>query len=374
MNENELSKPATVDEKRNREQVQQTDGPAKPPETTARRAKRPPFYSFAELIQTTYETRVGVKTLQKADTKALLSAPPMKGSERDKLLELARSDKTLEKSKQLVLLSLRSEAPRISHYLRDFARDAIGCHELFRQQRTADLLTNLHGTSIDAVAAIFMTSNVKLLTERTENPLPKRQAEQCVRNAVHCVLLLLWVAQGGSVERILRFLQRHSWSKKAKRYRSEKQQLEALVISRDPTAASVTFTLLERRALELEQQAEAAARSQERVRTRSQRLEQQLTAVEDKLHQTTGECERLRQELRESIDTLATKEAHWRHEYETLKGRALRRLNEESSLLEEGLHALRREPPKVSVMIDHAERAIDGLKRVAERIRNESLS
>ena len=57
-----------------------------------------------------------------------------------------------------------------------------------------------------------------------------------------------------------------------------------------------------------------------------------------------------------------------------MKGQTLRRLNEDSALLEEGLHALQREPPKVGVMIDHAERAIDGLKRAAERIGRETLS
>ena len=60
-----------------------------------------------------------------------------------------------------------------------------------------------------------------------------------------------------------------------------------------------------------------------------------------------------------------------RNDYEDLRGRVLRRLREDTALLEEGLHALRREPPKVHVMEDHAERAIDALKREMGRIRGD---
>lgn len=375
MNENELTKLDAGDRKRNGEQIQQTDSPLKGQNTTAKRAKRPTISSFAELIRTTYGARGGVKTLRKADTKALLSAPPLNESERDELLELARSDKTLEKSKQLMLLSMHnSEASRISNLLREFVLDVMRRHILCEQQAIADLLANLHSVSMDIAVATLMTSNVKLLTEHNENPLPKTQVERCVTNAVHCLLLLLWMTQGASIERIQHCLQRYVWGPNAERYRSEKQKLEALVTSRDPRTASVTFTLLDRRLLEQEQRTQAATRAEEHARTRIGQLEQQVVEVQEKLHQKTGECKQLRHELCESTEAHATKEAHWRNQYETLKGHTLRRLNEESSLLEEGLHALRREPPKIGVMIDHAERAIDGLKQAAERIRRERLS
>ena len=66
------------------------------------------------------------------------------------------------------------------------------------------------------------------------------------------------------------------------------------------------------------------------------------------------------QELTQAHDDA---KAHWNADYAKLKGQTLRRQREELTLLSEGLHALRCNPPKVHVMIDHVERVIDGLKR-----------
>ena len=60
--------------------------------------------------------------------------------------------------------------------------------------------------------------------------------------------------------------------------------------------------------------------------------------------------------------------AHLRDDYEKLRGQVLHRLRQEVTLLEEGLYALKKEPPKIHVMVDHAERAIQGLRREIERI------
>ena len=53
--------------------------------------------------------------------------------------------------------------------------------------------------------------------------------------------------------------------------------------------------------------------------------------------------------------------AHLLDDLETMRGTTLRRLTDDVALLREGLHALRRDQPKVHVMVDHAERVIDAL-------------
>ena len=65
----------------------------------------------------------------------------------------------------------------------------------------------------------------------------------------------------------------------------------------------------------------------------------------------------------------ADREAQHINEMENLKGRILHRLIEETHLLEEGLHALTRSPPKVHVMVDHAERAITNLRKEIDNLR-----
>jgi len=53
--------------------------------------------------------------------------------------------------------------------------------------------------------------------------------------------------------------------------------------------------------------------------------------------------------------------AHLLDDLETMRGTTLRRLTDDVALLREGLHALRRDQPKVHIMVDHAERVIDAL-------------
>ncbi len=77
------------------------------------------------------------------------------------------------------------------------------------------------------------------------------------------------------------------------------------------------------------------------------------------------ETDRKIQELTQAHDDAI---AHQNADYAKLQARTLRAQQEYLTLLSEGLSALRRDPPKVHVMIDHAERVIDGLKLDIEKI------
>ena len=72
-------------------------------------------------------------------------------------------------------------------------------------------------------------------------------------------------------------------------------------------------------------------------------------------------------ELEKLLDQERESHTHTRlnllDEIEKMRTRLIRRLKSEIGLLMDGLHALRRDPPKVHVMDDHAERAIDALKQ-----------
>ena len=309
MNETESTRADAAERERDSDQAHLANAAPADRKKNVRRAKRPPIRTFTELIHTTYGTKARVKTLQKADTKALLSAPTLNESDRGELLELARTDKTLENTQQLMLLSVRSEAPKIANTLREFAREVLTRHALFQQPAIAGLIANPRSMSMDTAVGSLIATDVKLLAEHNESPLPKNQVNRCRMNGVRCLLLLHWATQGTSVERIQRCLQKHVWGPTTRRYLSERQKLETLVTSRDPSTASVTFTLLEKRLLEQEQQAQTAARAEERAQTRSRQLEQKITQLEDNLRYTTGECEHLRQELHESREAHATKEA-----------------------------------------------------------------
>ena len=95
-----------------------------------------------------------------------------------------------------------------------------------------------------------------------------------------------------------------------------------------------------------------------------------LEAVKKSLSELQMEIESKDKELaslRKSMDEAATAcdeaIARERDDYSRLSGRLLRSLRADVVLLNEGLHALRRDPPKINVMTDHSERVLDGLRK-----------
>lgn len=340
----------------------------------AKRKAKAPMGSVAHLIRTNYESKAGVRTLRRADVRAILSGPRLEETDRIELMELARADMTLQQTKQILLLSVRSGAPKIANDLREFGRQVLAAHPLFQGMAMKEGLANPQSIAMDTAVSTLVSTDAKGMNAHGEKPMPSAQIERIRTNAIHCLVLLLRTSQRISLPRIQRCLQRHLWAPKARRHQTENQKLEALITTRDPTAAAVTFALLDDEAVMQGQKAEAATRGEQRAQTRAQRLQQQVAELERRLRQTEVEREESRVQLGEAQQAHAANDARWRNDYETLKGRTLNRLIEESSLLEEGLHALKREPPKVQVMIDHAERAIDGLKREAEQIRRNTSS
>jgi len=66
---------------------------------------------------------------------------------------------------------------------------------------------------------------------------------------------------------------------------------------------------------------------------------------------------------RERIEALSIQLIHCQDDLEIMRSRVVHRLKRELTLLESGLDALRRDPPKVHVMDDHADRVIHALKQ-----------
>ena len=368
MNETERTEAKGGDGTRQGEKpATQAVGPAPAGKGRKRKAKEA-IGSVAHLIRTNYERRAGVRKLQRADVRAILVGPALDEADRANLLGLARADTSLQQTKQLLLLCIRTEAPKIANGLREFCRDVLGSHPLFQGKGVREMLANPQSMPMESAVTALLSADAKGLNADGEKPLPKSQVERVRTNAIHCLVLLLRASQGTSLRRIQRALQKHLWTPKARRHRTENEKLEVLLGARDPTAASVTFALLDDEAVLQGQRAEAAARGEQRAQTRAQGLENQTADLERRLLEAERQCAELREELNEAKEAHAATDARWRDNYETLKGRTLNRLIEESSLLAEGLHALKREPPKVRVMIDHAERAIEGLKGEAEKI------
>jgi hypothetical protein len=137
--------------------------------------------------------------------------------------------------------------------------------------------------------------------------------------------------------------------------------------SQDRTARSVAAVF----ALEIES-FDAEAR---RARHESSELRQQAMHFEDQLRAREVECAELQNRLRardtelhqlrqQSIDEQRLALDH----EETVRARVSKRLRSDVAMLEEGLDALRRDPPRVRVMEDHADRVRESLRKELEQL------
>lgn len=83
------------------------------------------------------------------------------------------------------------------------------------------------------------------------------------------------------------------------------------------------------------------------------------------LHQT---IKHLSNELDAERSAHANSRAHLNDDREHLRSTVVHRLKREISLLTDGLHALHKNPPKVHVMNDHAERVLDSLQTIIQEL------
>lgn len=337
------------------------------------RTKAPPIESVGQLLRAVYTGKFKRTALKKMELTTMRKAPKLDGSERKEILDLTLSDRTLDRTHQLILLSGKLDAP-IANQIREFVREVLVRHPAFGTESLAGVMENLPvGVEEDrAIEALASQDYASLSWPKEIEPMKKKEWERCKANAVCCLLLWFWVTRGRSVEYIQRHLQAHLWQPTARRYRTDVDKLRVLTRNRDPAAASIACALLEKEALQQSQRTDTALMAEEHAMMRVQELRKELDALKARLTTSQAEVSRLGAELKQESQIHADDRAHLKDNYEQLRGQVLRRLKNELSLLDEGLQALRRNPPKVHVMIDHAERAIDGLKREIERLQENS--
>jgi hypothetical protein len=143
--------------------------------------------------------------------------------------------------------------------------------------------------------------------------------------------------------------------------------LIAVLKARPASAAPISEVFaIELRAFEAESR---RARNEESVaRERVFQLEAEIeslrvatTDLVSKLQLSHSEVASLKERL-EDDDRLA------RDREESLRARVGRRLNSDVAMLQEGLDAIRREPPRVKVMEDHADRVCESLRKELEQL------
>lgn len=355
------------------------DAPPAPQAENEKQASAKPtaLQSFGDLLRAAYGDSYKRLSPKKPEIAAMRSAPKLEPPERDELLALAALDRTLERTRELMSLSMeRFAGTALSGQVDDFVREALRRHPAFFKEPIAGALENsLDELGEESAVRTLASQNYVTLTWPQGTPaLNKKEAEQCRMNALWCFFLL----RGTTLERILRLLQSNVWAHAARYYDDDQKKLKALMNTRDVAGIVVVCSVIEKQIHERDQQVASARMAEEHAIRRTEELEKNIETLKNQIEDAKAQIEddkvqieRLTEEINRERRTHGDEKAHMRNDYEELRGRVMRRLREEVTLLDQGLQALRRDPPKVHVMVDHAERAIDGLKREMDRIKGD---
>ena len=306
---------------------------------------------------------------------------PLTGAEQDRLFEIAStSDSLLETTGRLLmgLLKLPLSRPKdkssginIKKEIRELAIGVCKRHPLFETQGIADRLDHLESENPPG----FESKLVKKLWAYSSND--KKTLTKLKLNGLTCLLAEL-KRNGLSNSEIHKLLRQSSWAKGEKFSADGMDAFFALVkvTETEVNARGVVAGLLEQAADESEKQAEIeqkkrnlAERQKDEAVSENDRLKELLETEEKKNTEALKEKQQLEKELAEARSESRSIQAHLRDDYEKLCSQMIRGLNSDITLLEEGQIALSRNPPKVHVMIDHADRTISRMKKQLGQLR-----
>lgn len=202
----------------------------------------------------------------------------------------------------------------------------------------------------------------KLLLPSGATRLSAGQATTLRANVTGTAALWMVGVRSMNSQVVLRSLHEHVWERESRTVTSLRDTWRRLLDVRDPLALGLACDAFVS-AAEQARRENDEARSAEAVATRRvAELESQVFQLKSQLDQEQHNNAVLRQEaLRAARDHDATL-SHARDDHERLRTRVLRRLTREVELLDEGMLAIKREPPKVHVMIDHGDRALKDLR------------
>lgn len=310
--------------------------------------------SLEQLLHEVYEDSKVRTNLMKNEILMLKSTSSKIENVRNKLMVLARNDTTLELTRNLLILNTK-----IGNVLAitNFVEDVLKQHPAF-QTATVTKYFEDNTVSVDSALLSLESKNYDSLKWNSpELPqLTKSEASKCKSNSVFCFILYIWLSSADiSLFNLTDRMRRVIW-RFQEGINSDVDRVAQLVQTRDTSATSIVFDLLKEENENLKNERSIAL-------VRANKAEESLVETNfilDQQNRKIAELSNILQELEVKFKDYRSRSIY---EYESLRKRTRGRLLRELPLLEDGLHALKRETPLVNVMVDHAERAIEGLQK-----------
>lgn len=294
-----------------------------------------------------------------------------------RLSELVNKDKLFAVPRQLLLVARQVETyPGLRGALREFVRERMLEHPLFSQSDLQAAIRNLEDAPPPEMGLKALVQATKdCLAEKQAKSLKDSEFDQLRTNAANCLAIWLADTRGLSVPSVIDMLYAALWAPGAKKLGTDTSKLEALTGMADFAGIGVACEGYKRQANERLVASEAAARELEILREQVASLQAELASVNAAIEGARATLERTEAEFKKQIETVRTnaetEAAHLRHDLEQQRTRLLRRLDADVKMLEQGLQALTRDPPKVHIMVDHAERVTEALREEIKKLKGD---
>lgn len=285
------------------------------------------------------------------------------------------SQKRMAVPRQLLLCAREVTGfPALKSALRNFVGHILSAHWIFSTPALAAALKNLPDAP-DTPHALSMVADVPAPTDSatSDNPqkLTKKGLSDLRTNAIYCLALWLVDTRNLSVETLNRHLFTALWQPAASSVHDDTTRLRFLTEIRDLPGTGLAVAQFQRRALDGLMRADAAIQQQETLKEQLLSFKEDNQRMQQQIAEREARIAALEQALAQERTDHRHTRVHLRDDLERMRRRFLHQLKSEAGLLAEGLQALRRSPPKTSVMEDHAERVLEGMNREIKKLEQE---
>jgi hypothetical protein len=331
-----------------------------------------PISSIAALIEYAYSRKGKRIAVKASDLKAISGSSVLPETDGASLRDLVTQDRLFAVPRQLLLFARElREAPRIRSDLREFVKGVLEAHPIIIVNELQAWIRNQESAP-SATAAFRAITATEAPSLRAPSAIDgeAKPAELAVlkRNVVGCLAVWAMDTRAMSIAELMSALLDGYWEPTVAQDPTESELLRALTDADQPVLAAAVSREFGRRMLEQMRFAERSAQAAAAAKSDLHRMSAEFDVAKSRV--TTLEVELLgtRQSLKAEHDKARIDATHFRDDFETLRTRVLRRLSDDLKLLGDGLIALSRVPPKVDVMVDHAERVSDSLRSEIKKL------
>jgi hypothetical protein len=290
-----------------------------------------------------------------------------------RLLTLAKGDTLLAVPRQILLLSQEvTSLPGLKAALTSFVANVMLRHPVFSDAGVQGALRNLP-EGLPPADALARVAAFEPPPSAVAEPLKGGDLRDLRHNAVR--LFVTWLAVNRSLnsEELSSLLFQVVWQPAAKDLADDNARLRALTDIGQAAGVGLACQRFRQQAIEARTQQDQAQREATSLRDRLSAAETQLSDTAQQLESARAELQALRESSAAEMEALRRQHAvdrtHLQHELEQLRGRLVKRLTDSIDMLEVGLSALRKDTPRVPVMVERAEHVVDALRAEVQELR-----